>query len=160
MARKSSSVFILISILASLVLAIVPMPIAFEYFRPDWPLLVLAYWSMAMPARVSIGYAWVTGFILDILLGSVLGIHAFAFSITIYITTSNYQKLRNFSVWQQAIMIGLFLALYHLIVFWLTHFLTDVYFIVQYMWPVVTGMAVWPWLFLLLRKYRRQLKIQ
>ncbi|WP_199610768.1 rod shape-determining protein MreD [Flocculibacter collagenilyticus] len=158
--RSNSPLFISFTLLLSLVLAIMPMPLAFEYFRPDWPLLVIMYWSIALPNRVNIGVAWLAGFILDLLLGTVLGIHAVTFAIISYITASNYQKIRNFSVWQQAIIIGLFLALYHLLVFWLSHFLTDVFFIPQYMWPVLTGTLAWPWVFLLLRKYRRQFKVR
>jgi rod shape-determining protein MreD len=100
------------------------------------------------------------GLIIDLALGSPLGVRSLTYSIVIYITASNYQKIRNFSVWQQAMLVALFLALYYLLVFWLNHFLLDIYFLPQYLWPVLTGALAWPWLFLLLRKYRRHFRIR
>jgi rod shape-determining protein MreD len=46
------------------------------------------------------------------------------------------------------------------VVFWLSHFLTGVYFRAAYLWPVLTGMIVWPYIFWFLRRTRRQFKIQ
>ncbi|KPV96813.1 MULTISPECIES: rod shape-determining protein MreD [unclassified Pseudoalteromonas] len=152
--------FILLSVFVSLVVALMPLPIAFEMYRPDLVLLVIMYWSIALPHRVNIGFAWMAGLIIDLALGSPLGVRSLTYSIVIYITASNYQKIRNFSVWQQAMLVALFLALYYLLVFWLNHFLLDIYFLPQYLWPVLTGALAWPWLFLLLRKYRRHFRIR
>lgn len=152
--------FILLSVFVSLVLALMPLPIVFEMYRPDLVLLVIMYWSIALPHRVNIGFAWMAGLIIDLALGSPLGVRSLTYSIVIYITASNYQKIRNFSVWQQAMLVALFLALYYLLVFWLNHFLLDIYFLPQYLWPVLTGALAWPWLFLLLRKYRRHFRIR
>ena len=152
--------FILLSVFVSLVIALMPLPIALEMYRPDLVLLVIMYWSLALPHRVNIGFAWMAGLIIDLALGSPLGVRSLTYSIVVYITASNYQKIRNYSVWQQAILIALFLALYYLLVFWLNHFLIDIYFLPQYLWPVLTGSLAWPWLFLLLRKYRRHFRIR
>ncbi|MBS3797257.1 rod shape-determining protein MreD [Pseudoalteromonas sp. BDTF-M6] len=151
---------IVLSVFFSLVMALMPLPISMESFRPDWVLLVLMYWSLALPHRVNIGAAWVTGLIIDLATGSPLGVHSLTYAVTIYITASNYQKLRNFSIWQQGLLVAVFLALHHLLQFWLHHFLLDVYFSPQYLWPILTGAICWPWLFLLLRKYRRHFRIR
>lgn len=149
-----------ISLLLAIIVSIIPMPIQFEPFRPDWALLVVMYWSLALPHRVNVGVACIVGFVLDLLIGTVMGVYALAFSVVTFITASNFQKIRNFSVWQQALLIGVFLALYHLLVFWLNYFLVKVYFIPQYLWPALTGVIAWPWLFLVLRKYRRHFRIR
>jgi rod shape-determining protein MreD len=99
------------------------------------------------------------GFILDVLLGSTLGVHAGAMAISVYIVAGNFQKIRNFSVWQQALIIGVLSALYHLIVFWLQRLLTDAVFLPSYLYPVFTTIILWPWAFLLLRKIRRNFRI-
>lgn len=135
------------------------MPVLADQLRPDWVLLVLSYWALALPNRVNVGVAFINGLILDILLGTSLGVHSFAMCISIFVLAANYQRLRNYSVWQQAVVIGILAALYHLIVFWLQHLLTDIYFLFTYLWPVLTSMLIWPWLFLLLRKVRRQFRI-
>jgi rod shape-determining protein MreD len=145
--------------MCALVLQIMPMPASVDLYRPEWVLLVLSYWTLALPHRVNIGVAFINGLVLDILLGSSLGVHSFAMCVSIYVLAANYQRLRNYSVWQQAIVIGVTSAFYNLIVFWLQHLLTDVYFLFTYMWPVVSSMVIWPWLFWLLRKLRRQMRL-
>lgn len=156
---RKRNLVIWISIAISLVLQIVPLPIQVDVYRPDWVLVVLAYWSMALPQRVNVGVAFVTGIAMDILVGTTLGIHSLGLSICVYVLAANYQRLRNYSVWQQAIIIGLLSSLYHLLTFWVQHLLTDIYFQVGYLWPVVTSMMVWPWIFWLLRRTRRQFSI-
>jgi rod shape-determining protein MreD len=150
---------IALSLICALVLQIMPMPASVDLYRPEWVLLVLSYWTLALPHRVNVGVAFINGLVLDILLGSSLGVHSFAMCVSIYILAANYQRLRNYSAWQQAIVIGVTSAFYNLIVFWLQHLLTDVYFLITYMWPVVSSMVIWPWLFWLLRKLRRQMRL-
>lgn len=150
---------IALSIIIALVLQIVPMPLTVDQYRPDWVLLVLSYWTLALPNRVNVGMAFFVGLILDVLLGTSLGVHSFALCISIFVLAANYQRLRNYSIWQQAVIIGTLSSLYHLIIFWLQHLQTDVNFLFDYLWPVITTMMVWPWIFALLRKVRRQFRI-
>jgi rod shape-determining protein MreD len=109
---------------------------------------------------VNVGVAFITGLILDVLIGTSLGIHSFALCLCIYVLAANYQRLRNYSVWQQSVIIGVLNALYNMVVFWLQHLLTDIYFLPDYMWPVASSVVMWPWLFWLLRKVRRQLRLK
>ncbi|RGP39369.1 Rod shape-determining protein [Altererythrobacter insulae] len=81
-------------------------------------------------------------------------------ALSIYITVVNFQKIRNFSVWQQALIIGVLSAQYHLVVFWLQRFLSDVVFLPSYLYPVFTSIILWPWVFLLLRRVRRHFRIK
>jgi rod shape-determining protein MreD len=151
---------ILLTFLLALMLTIMPMPITIDAFRPDWVLIVTLYWSIALPNRVNVVTAWFLGFILDVLLGSVLGVHAAAMAVTVYIAAVNYQKIRNFSLWQQALIIAVLSALYNLLTFWTEHFLTQVPFLVSYLYPVITALIVWPWAFLLLRRVRRHFRVK
>ena len=143
----------------ALIASIMPLPLSVDAFRPDWVLVVLVYWCLALPTKVNVISAWFMGLLLDVLLGSVLGIHAAAMALAVYIVASNFQKIRNFSVWQQALIVGLLSALYHLLVFWLQRFISDVVFLPSYLYPMLTTIVLWPWAFLLLRKIRRHFKI-
>ena len=156
----SSRVIILLTFLVALMASIMPLPLSVDAFRPDWVLVVLLYWCLALPSRVNVISAWVMGFILDVLLGSTLGVHAGAMALSVFIVAGNFQKIRNFSVWQQALIVGVLSALYHLIVFWLQRFLTDAVFLPSYLYPVLTTIILWPWAFLLLRKIRRNFQIK
>ena len=155
-----NGVIILFTLLIALMASIMPMPLNADAFRPDWVLIVLMYWCMALPGRVNIITAWVMGFLLDVLLGSVLGVHAAAMAISIYIIVVNHQKIRNFSILQQALITGVLAAFYHLVVFWLQRFLIDIIFLTSYLYPVVTTIILWPWVFYLLRKVRRNFSIK
>jgi len=154
-----NGLIVLFTLLIALMASIMPLPLSVDAFRPDWVLIILIYWTMALPGRVNIITAWVMGFLLDVLLGSVLGVHAAAMAIAIYIVAENFQKIRNFSVWQQALITGVLAALYHLVVFWLQRFLIDVTFLTSYLYPVITSIILWPWMFLLMRKVRRHFSI-
>lgn len=156
----SSYLIVLLTFLVALMASIMPLPLSVDAFRPDWILVVTLYWCLALPTKVNVITAWVMGFILDVLLGSTLGVHAGAMAISVYIVAGNFQKIRNFSVWQQAMIIGVLSALYHLIVFWLQRFLTDAVFLPSYLYPVITTIILWPWAFLLLRKIRRNFRIK
>ncbi|MBU2870295.1 rod shape-determining protein MreD [Colwellia sp. E2M01] len=157
---SNNGIIILLTLLIALIASIMPMPLGVDVFRPDWVLIILVYWCLALPNKVNIVTAWVMGFILDVLLGSVLGVHACAMALSIYIVVVNFQKIRNFSVSQQALIIGVLSAQYHLVVFWLQRFLTDAVFLPNYLYPVITSIILWPWLFLLLRRVRRHFKIK
>ena len=114
---------ITLSIVIALVLQIMPMPVIADLYRPDWVLLVLSYWALALPNRVNVGVAFFTGLILDILLGTSMGVHSFAMCLCIYILATNHKRLRNYSVWQQSIIIGVIAALNNLLIFWVQHLL-------------------------------------
>ncbi len=102
----SGRIWIWISILLALSLSILPLPFQLEPFRPDWLAMVLIYWALALPHRTNVGTAWVAGLLLDVLLGSTLGVRAMAMAITTYLAAFQFQKIRNFSLWQQALIIG------------------------------------------------------
>ncbi|MDP7593557.1 MAG: rod shape-determining protein MreD [Litorilituus sp.] len=154
-----NGIIVILTLVIALMATIMPLPLSVDAFRPDWVLIILIYWTMALPSRVNIITAWMMGLLLDVLLGSVLGLHAAAMAIAIYIVAENFQKIRNFSLWQQAFITGVLSALYHLVVFWSQRFLIDVTFLSSYLYPVITSVILWPWMFLLLRKVRRHFSI-
>ena len=150
---------VILTLLIALIATIMPLPLSVDAFRPDWVLVVLIYWCLALPSRVNVISAGFVGLVLDVLLGSIIGVHTAAMAIAVYIVAGNFQKIRNFSVWQQALIVGVLSALYHLIVFWMQRFLTDAVFLPSYLYPVITTIILWPWAFLLLRQIRRHFRI-
>jgi len=140
-----NGIIIILTLLIALMASITPLPLSIDAFRPDWVLVVLLYWCLALPTKVNVITAWLMGFLLDVLLGSVLGVHAAAMALTVYIVAGNFQKIRNFSVWQQALIAGVLSALYHLLVFWFQRFLSDAVFLPSYLYPVLTTIVLWPW---------------
>ncbi len=57
-----NGVMILLTLLIAVMASIMPLPLSVDAFRPDWVLIVLIYWCMALPGRVNIITAWIMGF--------------------------------------------------------------------------------------------------
>lgn len=46
-------------------LELMPWPVTFQSFKPSWLVLVLLYWILAIPNKISIGTAFILGIIWD-----------------------------------------------------------------------------------------------
>lgn len=154
---------IALTFVVAMVLAIVPLPdsvpVELGYLRPQWVVLVLIYWVIALPQRVGILVAWSVGLIVDVLLGSLLGQHAVAFIIVAYIASSLYQRLRMFSLWQQSIIVFAIVGLNQLINFWIESIVGTGDWNMWYLLASVVSALLWPSMFFLLRYLRRQFNV-
>ena len=111
MAEQGGSAWAIpVTLLAAIVLTLMPLPDWAVAWRPAWTAMVLIYWCMAVPDRVGIGAAWGIGLVLDALEGSLLGQHAAGFAIIAYLTVTNHRRLRTFSWFQQSLCVGLLVA--------------------------------------------------
>ena len=104
-----ANVLIAFSLFISMLLSVVSMPEWALWARPEWPLLVLIYWSLAAPERCGIMVAALVGLFQDSLTASLLGKHMLAYSLAIAVTLLAYKRLRMFDVWKQAGFIFLLL---------------------------------------------------
>ena len=142
-----------------LVCAILPLPTMLNAFRPDWMILIIFYWVLALPHRVSIGHAFILGIVFDLLLGSTLGMHPLIFSVLAYIVLTNYQLFRYFTIVQTTLIVGLFSFFSKLTLYLMASSLQDIILHEYYFWPVASSMVIWPWFFLLLRFIRLRFKV-
>ncbi len=140
---------IIISIIAALMLAIAPMPDWAEAFRPDWITMTLIYWSMNLPRSYGVGWAWVIGLVLDVAQGTLLGQHALALALVIYVTVTFHLQMRQFPTLQLSLTVCALLALYQFILFWINGVAGVNTPAVTYWGPVVVGTLIWPLLTLL-----------
>lgn len=148
-----------LSFLVAMLFQIMPLPDMVEDWRPDWLLLVIVYWAMALPHRYNILSAWILGVMLDIMLGAHLGIRALSMSLIIYVVVIHFQRLRNFSMWQQSLMVACFVCLHHLVIFWAQFVVGTAKFDVDLFLPAISSVIIWPWVFWILRRLRRLYKV-
>ena len=150
---------VFITLVAALILMLLPMPEWILWWRPAWVLLVLIYWAMTMPYRVNVGMAWFTGLVLDLLNGTLLGEHALAFAVVIYFVSRMHIRLMMYPMLQQGISVLFFVLLYQFILYCIQGFIGDLPSSHLYWMSSVTSMLLWPWLYVLLRDCRRWFKI-
>ncbi|MEL0658178.1 rod shape-determining protein MreD [Psychromonas arctica] len=159
MSLFNSYKIIYLSFLFCLVAAIFPLPIMFNAFRPDWMVLVLSYWVMALPHRVNIGHAFILGLLLDLLLGSILGMHGLLFALLAYFTSINFQRFRNFTLVQTTLLLGLFIFLAKVGLYWIASSMQEITLHRPYFWSIFTSMLIWPWFFLFMRFIRLRYRV-
>lgn len=154
---------IALSFIVAMMLAVISMPefvpVELGYLRPEWVVLTLIYWVIALPQRIGIAVAWVLGLSVDVLLGSLLGQHALAFIIVAYIASSIYQRMRMFAIWQQSLIVFAIVGLNQLINFWIESITTLAEWSMWYLFPSVVSAFLWPWVFLILRYFRRRFNV-
>lgn len=150
---------ILTTLLIALILALLPMPDWTMWLRPAWVLIVLIYWAITAPDRVNVGVAWMTGLVVDVLNGSLLGEHALAFTIVIYFVSRIYIRIRMFPMMQQGLSIFIFVLLYQFVLYCIQGFIGELPRSHLYWLSSLTSMLLWPWLFVLMRDCRRWLRV-
>lgn len=154
-------ILVLIAIFTvAFVLEIMPWPIGFQGLRPTWGVLVLIYWVLALPNKVSVGTAFLAGIIWDLILGSILGIHALVLSIAIYFVAKHHLILRNLSLWLQSLLVMLYIVAIRIFIFVVELVLHSAEFNSQELIGAVISGVLWPWIFLLMRQIRRQLGLR
>ena len=150
---------ILISFIVAMILAILPLPQWLNLLWPDWVVLVLLYWVMVMSHKISVGYAWLLGLLLDVLFGSMLGEHALALVCVTYFITRFHVHTRAIGLPKQVLLVFVSLFVYRAILFWMQGLIGEVPNSILYWLPIVIGTVFWPWVFMLLRDCDRRLKI-
>ncbi|MBL8520928.1 MAG: rod shape-determining protein MreD [Betaproteobacteria bacterium] len=78
--------------------------------KPDFVLMVLIYWAMHESRNVGQGWGFVLGLIMDVADSVLLGQHALAYVGAVYLTQLVRLRLFQLSVLEQALHIGLILA--------------------------------------------------
>jgi len=135
---------IILTIVAAMCLRIMPLPEALALCNPDWVLLVLIYWSLALPERVGIFYAWSFGLLTDVLTGRMLGQYALAYSLVIYLCLKLHKRLRQFPLFQQGLFVFSCLLLSQLLLFFIKNLHYPAQLHGTFWLPVLSGTACWP----------------
>lgn len=131
-----------------------------QYLQPVWILLVLLYWSMAIPRAVGLLLPWLAGLALDVSTNSLLGQHAFAIVLPAFLAQKSYLQLRNLGLLAQMLVIGLLVSIYQIQLFWVDTIVAPDTLSWSRLLPVVSTTLLWPFFFWWQRSIRRRWKIR
>jgi rod shape-determining protein MreD len=146
-----------LTIVIAMCLRIAPWSHTLELFNPDWVLLVLIYWSIALPERIGIFYAWTYGLFTDVLTGQSFGQYALTYSLVIYACLKLHKRLRQYSLLQQSAFIFCCLLSSQLLFFFIKNLQHPIQLSTDFWLPILTGTVCWPLIYTVLR-YIRLLK--
>jgi rod shape-determining protein MreD len=152
--RRERLSTLLLALAVAVLLTLLPLPTALEPLRPYWVGLVLLYWALEVHEMVSLGMAFGVGLLLDILTGSLMGMNALSLVVLIYLVQRFRARLRFFPPWQQALAVLGLLVNDRIIRLWIASLVGEPLPAWHYWVPPLVGMALWPWLFLLLDRIR------
>jgi rod shape-determining protein MreD len=150
---------ILLTFVFAYVMAVLPLPQWLLWGRPEWLALTLIYWTIALPHRVGMFTALVLGVGLDVLEGAVLGQNAFALMIVSLLSLILYQRLRVYSLWQQAGVVFILIGINQLICQWVQNLEGAGAVSLFFLLPAVSSALLWPVVLHVLRGLRRHYRV-
>ena len=148
---------ILLSLIFSLILTISTFPLG--SFSPDWTQLFLIYWILAIPSSIGLLTSWIVGLVLDVVLGSTLGINALMYTVISYLVLKIHHIARYITVFQQSIVIIAILIIKFTLVLWIDSILNINNYNISLYWSCLTSAVCWPLVFYSLRVIRRKYNI-
>ena len=148
---------ILITIILGLFISLITLPLG--YYAPEWMLLVITYWAIALPSNNKLFLAFLIGIIVDIVYGQVLGISSLFYVLLIYIILRLYNSLRYMTIAQQAVVLFIFIFLKQHLLVW-AYFIIDrnIDYQALLVGSIVTA-SIWPLIYYALRFTRRKFNI-
>lgn len=143
----------------ALILTILPLPNWAFWLRPEWVMLVLIYWCLALPERISVGIAWFLGLLMDVLQGTLLGQHALALAVVAYFIVKFHPRIRLFPIWQKSLIVFFLSVIYLALIYWVQGMMGVTPKTWEYWLPALTTTLLWPWVFFIMRDLRRRFNI-
>ena len=108
--------FIVFTLIAALIINLLPWsgwPLA---IRPDFVALVVLYWCIQQPRKVGFAAAWLLGLLMDVANGSLFGQHALAYSVLAFAGIVLHHRVLMFTMKDQVLHVIALLLLNDLIV--------------------------------------------
>jgi rod shape-determining protein MreD len=115
--------YLVLSLALASFLTTIPFPLYLKELKPLWLPMVLLLWVIYFPGLIGVGIAWLVGLWADILLGTLLGVHAVAFSLVCYVAILFQRRLSMLSLFQQALIVFLMLEMDLLVLFWIQYWI-------------------------------------
>lgn len=156
LSAKSLFGIILGTFVIALFLNMVQYPQWMKYAKPDWVMLVLFYWCLAIPQRVGVGCGWISGMVMDMLYYSLLGQHAIGKAFVALIAVVTHRRVRLYNLWQQCILVFIVASIDIGFTVWAYQLTADTEIRLVFWLSAVTSCLMWPIVYSLLRLLRHR----
>ncbi|MBA2656314.1 MAG: rod shape-determining protein MreD [Tatlockia sp.] len=141
----SLSVRLFLAAILVLALTILPLPALLAGFRPPWVLILILYLQFYLPEYFNLVFLMIIGLVLDVLLSTILGEHAFALALVSWIAASKARRFRLFSMGQQMALMGFFCLLYQMLILIINSSLGYYYGFIMPLGSTLISILLWPW---------------
>jgi len=153
---------IFMTLLFSLLIDSILVFLGFSESRPFLFLLVLIYWNLALPEKVSLISIIIFGFLYDLFQGTLLGVYSIGLLSVTYIFQRFFYQFRTISILQQCILVFLISLSFKLYlgfdfegVSGSSSTLIDSEYIRSSSLHAISNSLIWPLIYFALRSYRR-----
>jgi len=142
--RVPSWGYIGMTMLIAVLLTVVPVPEAIQYYWPDWITLVVFYWVLVLPAHLGVMFGWINGLIEDVITFSLLGQHALGKALIGTLAAIGHKKFRLFNFLQKIFLIFILQSINIAISAWTNHLAYGAPVFMQMWQPALTTALMWP----------------
>ncbi len=136
--------YVVLTLVAALLLDLMPLTGWVLVLRPDFVALTLLYWGIHQPRKVGFLPAWLLGLVVDVAEGSLLGQHALAYSVMMFSAIALHRRVAMFDVRPQMLHVLVILLLMQVIVLVVRVAAGGEYPGWWYFVPSVIGALLWP----------------
>jgi len=136
--------YVVLTLVAALLLDLMPLTGWVLVLRPDFVALALLYWGIHQPRKVGFLPAWLLGLLVDVAEGSLLGQHALAYSVMMFSAIALHRRVAMFDVRHQMLHVLVILLLMQVIVLVVRVAAGGEYPGWWYFVPSVIGALLWP----------------
>jgi len=139
-----------VSIVLAFVLTLMPLPDALRAAKPFWLAILVVYWALEAPERMTLGRAFLLGMVGDLLTGSLIGEQALRLVVLAFIVLRLRSRLRFFPMPQQALAVLALLVNDRIVMLMIRSFGDSAPVELAHALGPIVGALLWPWVFLLL----------
>lgn len=133
-------------VLLAFILTILPLPIWLASIWPPWVLLLILILQFFFIDYFNIFILLIFGFMLDLLLSTVIGEHIFVLALVSWLASTKIRRFYFFNMGQQMCFIGSFCLLYQFIISLIDSFLGYPIDLVHVISSACISLLLWPWL--------------
>jgi len=145
-------IFIILGFFFCGILTLIPLPMNYQWLRPEWLLLFVIFCQLTEPKLFNPIVAWVIGLFLDNLLGTPLGENALIFAVMSFVTACLRARFIQKPLWLSFGKIFFLILLAKIFMLWFHALSKQSPHSLWYWSGLLTNTMIWPLFVILLQK--------